>query len=117
MIQRIYFAFIFTGISICGVHAQVTGMWKTIDDRDGSEKSVIEIFEQDGKLSGKVVRLLAGATYTTCENCEGELKDKPIVGMTILSDLTKTATFLNISRSDSPRTGKKGIGGIELSKR
>ena len=77
---------------IPGLPAQVTGMWKTIDDRDGSEKSVIEIFEQNGKLNGRVVRLLTGATYTTCENCQGELKDKPLIGMTILYDLTKTET-------------------------
>jgi uncharacterized protein (DUF2147 family) len=76
--------------SIPGLRAQVTGFWKTVDDRDGSEKSVIEIFEQDDKLHGRVIKFLSGATYTTCEKCEGDLKDKPLIGMVLIHDLTKT---------------------------
>ena len=70
--------------------SQVTGLWKTIGDVDGKEKSIVEIYEQDGKLYGKVVKILPASAYTLCENCSGELKNKPITGMVILKDLVKT---------------------------
>ncbi|MEP6794206.1 MAG: DUF2147 domain-containing protein [Saprospiraceae bacterium] len=101
-------------VSTYGLKAQVTGMWKTIDDRDGSEKSVIEIYEQDGKLHGKVIKLLTGSTYTTCENCHGDLKDKALVGMTIIHDLTKTATGGIDGTVMDPNNGKTYSCLIEL---
>ncbi|MBK9983501.1 MAG: DUF2147 domain-containing protein [Saprospiraceae bacterium] len=101
-------------ISSHGLKAQVTGLWKTIDDRDGSEKSVIEIYEQDGKLHGKVIKLLKGSTYTTCENCHGDLKDKALVGMTIIHDLTKTATGGIDGTVMDPNNGKTYSCLIEL---
>ena len=58
--------------------------------KDGKEKSIVEIYEQDGKLHGKIIELLPAATYTKCENCDGELKNKPLKGMVIIRDLIKT---------------------------
>ncbi|MFZ1676066.1 MAG: DUF2147 domain-containing protein [Saprospiraceae bacterium] len=101
-------------ISTHGSKAQVTGLWKTIDDRDGSEKSVIEIYEQDGKLHGRVIKLLKGATYTTCENCRGDLKDKALVGMTIIHDLIKTPTGGIDGTVMDPNNGKTYSCLIEL---
>src|SRR5688572_27885182 len=72
------------------VSGQVTGTWKTVGDRDGTEKSIVEIYESNGKLYGKVIRLMPTAGHTTCEKCPGDLKDKPIVGMVILKDFIKT---------------------------
>ena len=31
------------------------GKWDTYDDEDGKRKSTVEIYEQDGKLFGKIV--------------------------------------------------------------
>ena len=101
-------------ITFTCLQAQVTGFWKTIDDRSGSEKSVIEIFEQNGKLHGKVIKLLQGATYTTCEKCEGELKDKPLVGMVIIHDLTMTETGGTDGSVMDPNSGKTYDLYIEL---
>ena len=65
------------------------GKWKTIDDKSGKPKSIVQITESNGALTGKIVELLAGATEQTCSKCEGDLKDKPLVGMRILWDLKK----------------------------
>ena len=113
-INKFYFIASFLILTIPGLQAQVTGLWKTIDDRDGSEKSVIEIFEANGKLYGKVVRLLGGATYTTCGKCEGDLKDKPIIGMTILHDLVKTPNGGTDGKVLDPNNGKMYDCYIEL---
>ena len=89
-----------------GLSGQVTGMWKTIDDRDGSEKSIIEIYEKGGKYHGRVTKLLDGSTYTTCENCPGDQKGKPLVGMTIMYDLVKTPTGGTNGKVMDPNNGK-----------
>jgi len=77
------------------VNAQgsVVGTWKTISDEGadkGKDKSHVEIFEKDGAFFGKVVKLLLKPQDTICTNCKDDLKDKPVVGMTILQNMKKT---------------------------
>ncbi len=76
---------------LTGLQAQVTGMWKITDEKTNVEKSVVEIFEKDNAYHGRVVRILPTSKRTHCDQCCGELKDKPLVGMVIISNLTKTA--------------------------
>ncbi|MEO6130268.1 MAG: DUF2147 domain-containing protein [Saprospiraceae bacterium] len=109
-----FFTLLIFILSTLGLNAQVTGLWKTIDDRDGSEKSVMEFYEQNGKLHGKVIKLLQGATYTTCEKCDGELKDKPLVGMTIIHDLNKTANGGDGGTVMDPNNGRTYSCYVEL---
>jgi len=66
------------------------GNWQTIDDETGKPKSIVEIVQApDGTLTGKVAEILQSdhGTNPICTACDGELKDKPIQGMTILWDL------------------------------
>lgn len=84
----------------------VLGTWKTIDDTDGVEKSHIEIYEKDGKVYGKVIKLLEGATATHCENCEGDQKGAPITGMVILKDLEAEDDYYEDGEILDPATGK-----------
>lgn len=84
----------------------VFGIWKTVDDTDNIEKSHIEIYEQDGKVYGKVVKLLEGATATHCQNCEGDQKDAPILGMVILEGLTPEDDYYENGEILDPSTGK-----------
>jgi len=81
-------------ISLCFLpvsmaYADIVGRWQTIDDETGKPKSIVEIYQQDGKFYGKVLDLLLKPDNTLCEKCEGELKDKPVVGMQILSGMIK----------------------------
>lgn len=63
----------------------VFGRWKTIDDRTGNPKGIIEIYKKDGFLYGKVIKILEdGKENAKCTKCKGELKDKPVIGMTII---------------------------------
>lgn len=66
------------------------GRWQTIDDETGKPKSIVEIQTAvDGTLSGKVAQILKSdqGPNPLCSKCEGERKDQPITGMTILWDL------------------------------
>jgi uncharacterized protein (DUF2147 family) len=96
------------------INAQVTGLWKTIGDRDGTEKSIVEIYEKEGKIYGKVVKLLPAAAHTTCERCPGEMKDRPITGMVVLKDLKKTPKGANDGKAIDPSSGKTYNCFIEL---
>lgn len=70
----------------------VTGNWKTIDDRNGITKAIINIYEEDGLLYGYVKEILEkGKENALCTACEGPLKNQPIVGMRILDGLRKKA--------------------------
>ncbi len=64
----------------------VFGKWKTIDDRTGKPKGIIEIYKEDGLMYGKVLEILEeGKEDVRCTKCDGELKDKPVEGMEIIT--------------------------------
>lgn len=66
------------------------GLWKTIDDETKQARSLVRISESNGVVTGKVEKLLTpGRENAVCSACEGDLKDKPITGMTILSGMKK----------------------------
>ena len=67
-------------------HSQgVFGKWKTIDDRTGKPKAIIEIYEEDGMMHGKVIEIVEeGKENFICDKCEGDRKGKPVLGMTII---------------------------------
>ena len=84
----------------------VTGTWKTIDDNTGEARSYIEVYEQNGRLYGKIVRLLQRPADFTCDNCPGDLKDKPLVGMVILEDLQPYKDYYSYGTIMDPESGK-----------
>lgn len=66
----------------------VFGKWKTIDDRTGNPKAIINIYKEDGMMHGMVVEILEpGKEDATCHKCEGKRKDQPVLGMKIIEDL------------------------------
>ena len=68
----------------------IVGKWKTIDDRSGIEKSVLNLYMKGEKLYAEVVQILEkGREDAVCIKCEGELKDKPILGMKIFNGLER----------------------------
>jgi len=74
-----------------GLQAQVTGRWTLVDDRDGRQKSIVEIYEQEGHYFGRVVRILSHGETRVCAKCDGDRKGRPVEGMVILENLEKTA--------------------------
>ena len=68
------------------------GIWTTIDDSTGKPKSLVRIAEKGGALTGTIIKLINpkdGNPNPMCDKCSGALKDKPIVGMTIMRGLTQ----------------------------
>jgi uncharacterized protein (DUF2147 family) len=89
--------------------ATPVGKWKTIDDASGKPKSIVAIWEEGGKLYGKVDKLLdpkPDDPDPVCKKCEGELKNKPILGLRILWDLAKDGDKWSGGRIMDPDNGK-----------
>jgi len=73
--------------------AQVTGTWKTIDDETGKVKSIVKIYKgKDGKVYGKIIKLFKKPgedQNPSCTECTDYRKGKKIIGMVIITGLTK----------------------------
>jgi uncharacterized protein (DUF2147 family) len=67
------------------------GNWNTVDDKTGKVKSEVQIYDQGGKIYGKIVGLPEPnddrGKPKVCTKCQGADKDKPIVGLIIIKDL------------------------------
>ena len=87
--------------------APVTGTWVSIDDETGVEKSEITLYESEGKLYGKVKRLLLPEDQgKLCVNCKGAEKNKPIEGLVILKGLSKDGETWTDGKIMDPANGK-----------
>ncbi len=65
----------------------VFGKWKTIDDRNGITKAIVEVYEENGLLQARILKILEkGKENALCIKCKGDLKDKPVTGMKIMDD-------------------------------
>lgn len=105
--QKIFFSLLMASFSILSFGQSPVGVWKNVDDTDGKEKSHIQIYESNGKLRAKVIKLLPGATVTKCDNCKGANKGKSIVGMDILWGMEKVADGeYDDGEILDPKTGK-----------
>ena len=74
--------------------AQATpaGLWKTIDDKTKTEKSLVRITDNGGVLTGKVEKILSDKPDAKCVDCTDERKGQPVQGMTILRDIKADAS-------------------------
>lgn len=78
---------LFTSISFA---QSPIGKWRTIDDETKEKKSIVEIYEENGKLYAKVIQLFREPDEDQnplCEECKGDRKDQPILGMIIMWDM------------------------------
>ena len=83
------------------------GVWKTVDDATGKAKSLIKIWEKNGKLYGTVIKLIdPSEPDPVCDKCEGKLHNKPIVGMTIMRGLSKDGDEYSGGTILDPENGK-----------
>lgn len=92
----------------------VHGVWKTVDDEDGQAKSHINLYEENGKTYGQVIKLLPGADPTICKKCDGDLKNKPIEGMIVLYDMEPDGDAYTGGDILDPANGKTYSCKIEL---
>jgi uncharacterized protein (DUF2147 family) len=85
----------------------IFGKWKTIDDQTGEAKSTVEIFEKNGKVFGKIIEIYdIKDRDALCYNCEGSEYNKPVLGLTIIKNLTQEGLYYKNGTIFDPEVGK-----------
>lgn len=88
----------------------LVGTWKTVDEKTGKVVSEVEVYDQGGKFFGKIVGLTepndAQGKPKTCTKCQGADKDKPIIGLVILKDLSPSGDRYKGGTITDPDDGK-----------
>jgi uncharacterized protein (DUF2147 family) len=81
------------GLAAAIAHAQSTpaGLWKQVDDDTKKERSLVRITDSGGVLNGKIEKILDPARAdVVCDLCSGDLKDKPMLGLTIIKGVKQS---------------------------
>ena len=110
-----YFLLIVTfnfGASMHGVAQEaISGKWKSIDEKTGDVKSVIEIMERGSKIYGKIIKLFPKPNEDkdpVCDKCprEDDRFNKKIIGMEIIKDMIKDGDEFEGGHILDPEDGK-----------
>ncbi len=87
----------------------VTGRWKSIDDNSGKARSIVEIYEEKGKIYGKIVKLFREPNEDqdpVCDKCTGAKAGKKIIGLVIIEALTKSGNYYSGGTITDPENGR-----------
>ncbi len=94
------------GISMLNAQ-NILGKWKTFDDRTGEARSTVEFYEKNGKTYGKIVGLeKTEDAQKTCTLCTDDRKDKPIIGLEIVRNMTRSGNVWQSGTILDPEVGK-----------
>jgi uncharacterized protein (DUF2147 family) len=63
------------------------GRWKTIDDKTGKPKAIVQVYLENGKLYGKIEGTLDPNAKKVCDLCKDARRGQPVVGMVIMRGL------------------------------
>jgi uncharacterized protein (DUF2147 family) len=85
----------------------IFGKWYSTNEDTGEVDSVIEVYEKNGKAFAKVVEIKnPKRKNAVCDLCTGENKNKPILGLNILTGLGKDGEEWSGGKILDPRNGK-----------
>ncbi|MDO6814043.1 DUF2147 domain-containing protein [Tenacibaculum soleae] len=100
--------FSFLCIISFSINAQtIFGKWENRDEETNKVDSVIEIYEKNGKAFAKIIEITEKEKQNSvCDKCKGERKNKPILGMNILTGLSKNNDEWSGGKILDPKNGK-----------
>ena len=85
------------------------GKWKVIEDKSNEPACILELYEENGKINGKLLKILKSDTKQKnpmCVNCTDDRKDQPVIGMEVVRGLRKKGKYWSGGRLLDPHTGK-----------
>ena len=107
MIKNTFILFILLMVSFNLSGQGILGKWKTIDDNTGEAKSLVEIYEKDGKIYGKIISVFnPDKEFAKCIDCSGKQKDQRLVGLLFIEGLTKNDDVYDGGTILNPEDGK-----------
>jgi len=84
----------------------IFGKWNSTNNETGEIDSVIEIYKKNNKAFAKVVKIMDPSRQNSvCTACEGENKNKRILGLDILTGLEKNDDEWSGGEILDPRNG------------
>jgi uncharacterized protein (DUF2147 family) len=89
--------------------ATPVGRWKTVDEVTGKINSLVDIWEENGKLYGRIERLInpdPNDADPRCVRCSGDFKGRGLVGLRILWGLRKDGDHWSGGEILDPDSGK-----------
>ncbi|MBB3224574.1 DUF2147 domain-containing protein [Pseudoduganella umbonata] len=98
-----------TALPALAGNASAVGLWKSIDDQTGKPKADIRISESNGVLKGRVEKLYRAPgedQHPTCDNCKGEDKGRPVIGLSIIDGMKKDGDAYGGGTILDPENGK-----------
>lgn len=125
MISRVWFwavalLFVMSTQTASATDNNVFGYWKRIDDKTGQTVSIFRLWEDKGKLVGKIVKVFPkpGDKPAVCNDCTGTAKDKPVTGLIFLWGFSRDEEHPNKwvdGKVLNPENGKTYGCEVELS--
>lgn len=103
----LFVALFFGLLTAASAQLSPLGVWKTIDDETGEAKSQVTIYEQGGKLYGKITKILTDRKNARCTDCSGKKKDQPIQGLVIIEELAPYDDYWKGGTILDPQNGKE----------
>lgn len=98
---------IFVFLFLSGKAQNVLGKWYSIDPDSGENESIIELYEKDDRVYGKIVSLLKLEDQgKTCEECTGKDKNQALEGLIIVRGLIKDGDEWSDGKILDPKNGK-----------
>ena len=101
MMKKILLMMTFAVISLTAYSQDIFGTWIT-EAGDGN----VEIYENNGKIYGKIVWLEKGPDTKDTHNPDAKLKDRKLIGVNLLSGLTKKGDKYEGGKIYDPKSGK-----------
>lgn len=99
---------LFIALSYTTNSQSIFGKWHSFNDETQEVESVIEVYEKDGKAFAKIIEIKNPERKTAvCDQCKGSNKNKPILGMEILSGLKKNDDEWSGGKILDPKNGKE----------
>ena len=101
MMKRMILSFALAMIAWVGYAQDIKGKWLT-----EAGDAQVEIYESNGKMNGKIVWLEKGPDTKDVHNKDEKLRSRKLMGVNILSGLTKEEDKWEGGRIYNPKNGK-----------
>lgn len=101
MMKRMILSFALAMIAWVGYAQDIKGKWLT-----EAGDAQVEIYESNGKMNGKIVWLEKGPDTKDIHNKDEKLRSRKLMGVNILSGLTKKEDKWEGGRIYNPKNGK-----------
>jgi uncharacterized protein (DUF2147 family) len=94
-------------ISISTTAQSIFGKWESRDEKTNNVDSIIEVYKKNGKAYAKIIAITDKTkNEALCTLCKDEKKNKPVLGMEILTGLEKDGDEWSGGTILDPRNGK-----------